>query len=173
LAGRLRRPALTPLLGEKVGRFAFYIAVALAIASNSYLYAQNPLQQNGQNEPDSALPWLNLDSLSATRDRPLFASDRRKPPQPPIAAAATDQPAEHTESVPRPEAPKKPQLELTGIIMSASETIVLLHDLATSESVTARAGDSIGRWRISVDSKDAVTLKDGNQELRIEMYAER
>jgi hypothetical protein len=157
-----------------MGRFACYIAVALAITWSSYLHAQNPLGGQEKNEPYSALPWLSLDSLSATRERPLFAPDRRKPAPPPVVAV--DQATEHTETVrprPAPQAPKAQQLELTGIIVSASETIVLLRDPATSESVTARAGDTIGRWRISVDSNEAVTLKDGNEELRIEMYAQR
>ena len=154
-----------------MGRFACYIAVALVLAWSSHLHAQDPLKGQGQNEPRSALPWLSFDSLSATRERPLFAPDRRKPAPPPVVAA--EQPTEHTESVRQPPAPKAQQLELTGIIVSASETIVLLRDPATSESVTARPGDTIGHWRVSVDSNEAVTLTDGNKELRIEMFAER
>jgi hypothetical protein len=153
-------------------RFGQYIALALVALWSSHLHALDSIERQDQNEPHSALPWLNLDSLSATRERPLFAPDRRRPaPPPPVVAA--DQPAEHTESVRQPPAPKAQQLELTGIIVSASETIVLLRDPATSESVTVRPGDTVGPWRVSVDSNEAVTLKDGNKELRIEMYAER
>jgi hypothetical protein len=73
----------------------------------------------------SAVPSLTLDALSATRDRPLFSPDRRKPPAPAVADIRGP-------TTPLPRAPQKPQLTLIGIIVTTSETFVLLRDSNTS-----------------------------------------
>ena len=75
------------------------------------------------------------------------------------------------EAVPQAQALQKPQLQLTGIIVSPWETLVLLRNPATSESVTIHPGEAIGRWHVRVDSNDTVTLKDGAEEITLEMFA--
>jgi general secretion pathway protein N len=131
---------------------------------SSCLHAEEQLP----NERRSALRWLKLDSLSATRERPLFAPDRRQPAPPPVATA----PGHPEPLTPQAQGPQKPQLVLTGIIVSPAETTVLLRDPSTSESVVVHAGDTVGHWRVLVDSNYAVTLKDGAREFRLEMFAE-
>ena len=155
-------------------RVACCVALALLMTTAGSLHAQDSHEIDRQNAPHSALPWLNLDSLSATRERPLFAPDRRKPVPPPPPVIVADHAANPAEVQQRQsQAAQRQQFELTGIITSNSETIVLLRDAVTSEYVTARSGDTVGRWRISVDSNEAVTLKDGAKEVRLEMFAER
>jgi len=155
-------------------RVACCVGLALLITTTSRLHAQDSRNVDRQIALHSALPWLNLDSLSATRERPLFAPDRRKPVPPPPPVVVTDHAADPAEVEQRRlQATQRQRFELTGIITSESETIVLLRDPATSEYFTARSGDTVGRWRISVDSNDAVILKDGSKEIRLEMFAER
>ncbi len=147
-------------------RFTVYIVLTLAMMWSNCAHAQDQPQDNLPNGPLSALPWLNLDSLSATRERPLFAPDRRKPAPPPVVAAVPVHPEAARQ------APRQAKLELTGVIVSGLETIVLLRDPATSESVAVHPGEKVGRWLVSVDTNDNVTLKDGDEELRLEMYPE-
>ena len=133
-----------------------YVGLWLLFVGSFQLYAeeQPPLER-------SALPMLQLESLSATRDRPLFAPARRKS-LPPAQAPA-----------PSPDVAKvqKPQLTLRGIIVSPAQTLVLLRDNSTSESVTVPAGGTIGRWQVLVDSNYGVKLKDGAEEIKLEMFA--
>jgi len=111
----------------------------------------------------TALPSLRLESLSATRERPLFVPARRKPQQTSASAPTTI------------EAPRnqKPQLTLRGIIITPQQTLVLLRDNATSELMTVPAGSTIGRWRVLVDSNYSVKLRDGAEEIKLEMFVER
>jgi general secretion pathway protein N len=147
-------------------RLVVYIVLTLVMTSSNCLHAQDQPRDRLPNEPLSALPGLNLDSLSATRERPLFAPDRRKPAPPPVAAVVPV----HPQAAPQP--PQQAKLELTGVIVSPLETIVLLRDPATSESVTVHPGEKVGRWLVSVDANDNVTLKDGVEVLKLEMYPE-
>jgi hypothetical protein len=147
-------------------RVGLYIVLTLAMIWSNCAYAHDQSENNLPNEPLSALPSLNLDSLSATRERPLFAPDRRKPAPPPVARAEPI----HPEAV--LQASRLAKLELTGVIVGPLETIVLLRDPTTSESVAVHPGEKVGRWLVSVDANDNVTLKDGDEELRLEMYPE-
>ena len=56
--------------------------------------------------------------------------------------------------------------------MSPLQTLVLLRDNSTSESLTVRAGDMIGRWRVLVNSNYSVILKNGTDEIKLEMFGE-
>jgi general secretion pathway protein N len=141
------------------------VCIGLMMMWSTCLHAQDQAQNQLPTESHSALPWLNLDSLSATRERPLFAPDRRKSAPPPAAAVSV-----HPETV-QAQAPQA-TLELTGIVVSRLETVVLLRDPATSESIAIHPGEKVGRWLVLVDSNDNVTLKDGTEELRLEMYPE-
>ena len=148
-------------------RRAVYCIVCGTIWSHS-LHAQDQAQNPSPNETHSALPWLSLDTLSATRERPLFDPDRRKPAPPPPPVVALPSPAE---AVTQAQAQQKPQLELTGIVINPTETLVLLRNALTSESVAIHPGDSVGRWRVFVDTNYTVMLKDGAEEFRLEMFA--
>jgi general secretion pathway protein N len=116
--------------------------------------------------PAGALPWLKLDELSATRERPLFAPDRRSapPPPPPVAAPVVSAPEKE-------EAQEAGQsLSLRGIIQQGATTLIVLEDTASATSIVVRSGESYGRWRVSVESDDSVKLADGSQELRLRLF---
>lgn len=142
----------------------------LLMWSTAGLRAEEQPKNPVPDQPASALPWLSLDKLSATRDRPLFAPDRRKPAPPPVVAVAPDP----SQMVQRPPPPPPPaQYELTGIIVSSGETIVVLLDQTTSESIAVHPGESVGPWTVQLNPNDTVTLKDGEKEIKLEMYAEQ
>jgi hypothetical protein len=108
----------------------------------------------------SALPWLQLKDLSATRERPLFAPTRRPPPppQPQVVAVAPQHP------------PETPKMVLTGIIVKPSETIVVLRNVATSESISLRSGESVGPWQVKAQNDHSVILSDGTKQITLEMF---
>jgi hypothetical protein len=113
-----------------------------------------------------ALPGLKLEDLSATRERPLFAPDRRAaPPAPqPITAPVVSAPEkEEVQEV-------TPRLSLRGIIRQGTATLIVLEDTASSTSIVVRSGDSYGRWRVSAESDNSVKLADGSQELRLRLF---
>ena len=114
-----------------------------------------------EDQRPSALPWLKLKDLSATRERPLFAPSRRRPPPPPPAHVAHVAP-EHP--------PETPRMVLTGIIVKSSETIVVLRNIATSESISLRSGESVGPWRVKALSDHSVVLSDGTKEFTLELF---
>ena len=147
-------------------RFACLIVV---VATWSHCaHAQDFAHNDAPEEAHSALPWLNLDSLSATRDRPLFAPDRRKPSPPPVVPVARDP----TQMAAQPRTQQEPQVQLTGIVVSSAGTLVLLRDLATSRSVAIQPGHNIGPWRVVVDSNYTVKLEAGAKAFRLEMFTE-
>jgi hypothetical protein len=113
----------------------------------------------------SALQWLKLEELSATRERPLFAPNRRPTPPPPVTTAPVVSASEKEEVQ-----EATPRLSLTGIIRQGATILVVLEDAASSSSVVVRSGDSYGRWRVSAESDHSVKLADGSQELRLRLF---
>lgn len=134
-------------------RCAFMLIAALVATAVALARAED--------QRPSALPWLKLEDLSATRERPLFAPTRRRPP--PQAQAVTVV-AEHP--------PETPRMVLTGIIVKPSETIVVLRNVATSESISLRSGESVGAWRVEAQNDHSVILSDGTQQFTLEMFTE-
>jgi len=114
-----------------------------------------------EDQRPSALPWLKLEDLSATRERPLFAPTRRRPPPP-------QQPQAVTVAAENP--PETPRMVLTGIIVKPSETIVVLRNVATSESISLRSGESVGAWRVQAQDDHSVILTDGTNQFTLEMF---
>jgi general secretion pathway protein N len=114
-----------------------------------------------EDQGPSALPWLKLKDLSAMRERPLFAPTRRPPPPPPIVTVAPQRP------------PETPRMVLTGIIVNQSETIVVLRNVATSESISLRSGESVGPWRVQAQNDHSVILSDGTKQFTLEMYTDQ
>jgi hypothetical protein len=114
-----------------------------------------------EDQRPSALPWLQLKDLTATRERPLFAPTRRRPPPPQtrVVTVAPEHPPEKT-----------PKMVLTGIIERQSETIVVLRDVATSESISLRSGESVGPWRVQAQNDHSVILSDGTKQFTLEIF---
>jgi hypothetical protein len=113
-----------------------------------------------EDQRSSALPWLKLEELSATRDRPLFAPTRRRPPPPPprVVTVAPEHP------------PETPRMVLTGIIARPTETIIVLRNVATSESISLRSGETVGPWRVQAQNDHSVILSDGTKQFTLEMF---
>jgi general secretion pathway protein N len=130
---------------------------------SAFIWYQGAYAQEQAPDPLSALPWLKLEQLSATRERPLFTPGRRRAEPPriaeiPVAPVTIDEGA------------KPPEIELTGLLEEADVTIVFLR--TSSQTVILRSGDKFGRWLVVADSKTSVKLTDGAEQMRLNMFKE-
>ena len=92
-----------------------------------------------------------IESLSATRDRPLFTPSRR-PPDQPVALAPPPPP-----SAPPVAAAPRPQLALMGTVVSTAGSIGIFTDQASGQIVRLKVGDAHGGWTLrSVGPRDVV-----------------
>jgi hypothetical protein len=114
----------------------------------------------GQKAPGaaSALPGLTLETLSATRDRPLFVPGRRPPAPPPAVQSAA--------AIPQ----KVLVPTLRGVIIQPAYTLVVLEDGATRESVVLRSGESFGPWRVTVKTDHTVQLASGSEKIELDLF---
>jgi len=97
-----------------------------------------------------------LESLEATRERPLF-NPSRKPPQ---AAAEPEAPPPIVESVALP-------FELTGIALGDDVRIAILHNKTTNEELRLRQGDKVDQWMLEEVADRYILLRGGRRRVRV------
>jgi hypothetical protein len=61
-----------------------------------------------------------------------------------------------------------PQITLTGLLQETNVTIVFLR--TASETVIVRSGGKFGRWLVVADSKTSVSLIDGAEQMKLDMF---
>ena len=109
-----------------------------------------PQDRRPSGNPLWAIP---LRSLTATRERPIFSPSRR-PPSPPVVAAAYVPPAKAP--VARPAEPDKPQLALVGTIAGENDGIGIFLDQATNAVIRLKTGQDHAGWVLrSVKGREA------------------
>ena len=95
---------------------------------------------------------ISIDSLAATRDRPIFSASRR-PPTPPVVFVAAAPPA--TPPVPAP-LPDRPALILLGTIVGDALRVGIFHEEASTKTLRLAVGESREGWVLrSVSAGDA------------------
>jgi len=141
-----------------------FVRAALIFVAAAACWQGLCAQQLSAAERPPALPWLKLETLSATRERPLFAPSRRRVE----LSFATQLPSP---SVAAEEKERDAGIELTGLIEENDVTIVFLR--SGSQTVIVRSGDKFGRWQVKAISKTSVQLTDGGKQFRLEMFAAR
>jgi general secretion pathway protein N len=139
------------------------LAGLLAVAGLTPSFGQLTQTQTAPPPPaekrTSVLPWLSLDALKATRDRPLFTVDRRPLP-PPVAAAPPVKAGPPPKVVPT----------LRGIIVRPPEVLVVLQDSSTNESVVVRSGEDFGPWRVTAQTDHSVQLASGSERINLDLF---
>jgi len=109
-------------------------------------------------EPRNPLDALQLEALTATRERPLFRPDRHAPALVPIATPTPEPPPTDD----HPVALGPPPFDLVGAVVGRDMAIALLRNHATNEVVRLRQGDDADGWRIGAIALRTVTLeRDG------------
>lgn len=117
------------------------------------------------------LPWLTLDLLAATRDRPLFSPDRRGVAPEPEFVEPEPEPEPEPEIADEPEAPP-PRVRLAGVVISGPLRIAMLHDEDEDEVVRLREGQSFSDWTLVSVAPRSVVFRHGAQEHTFELTAE-
>lgn len=99
---------------------------------------------------------ISLQSLRATRERPLFTPSRR-PPMPAVIAPRTE-PVETVSAVVEPE---QPPLNLLGVVTGAAEGYAVFVNTATHDIVRLKTGEGHDGWILqSVSGRAAVLEKN-------------
>ena len=94
-------------------------------------------------QPGNPLWTIPLNTLNATRERPLFAPSRRPAMQAAPAVIANLPPPP-----PPPAEPEQLGLRLLGTIAGRNDGIAICLNLATSEVVRVRTGESFEGWNL-------------------------
>jgi hypothetical protein len=124
------------------------------IAEPQLTNAENPSLRQPP-PPGNPLWRIPIESLSVTRERPLFSASRRPPPPPeaPTLNAASSPPAE----------PERPPLTLQGTAIGKPRDIALVLDEVAKSSVSLRVGEAVQGWYLRSVDHEAVTLEKGDR----------
>ena len=99
---------------------------------------------------------ITLDSLNATRERPLFSPSRR-PPAPPVIPPKV----EPVKVAAPPPPPEQPPFNLLGVVAGSSDGYAVLINTTTHDIVRLRTGEGRDGWILqSVTSREAVLKKN-------------
>lgn len=110
-------------------------------------------------QPGNPLWSIPLSSLTATRDRPLFAPSRRPP--------AEDKPAASEPDAPEPDAPASgpaspPNLTLVGTIAGPDTGFAIFQETGSDTVVRLRTGQKHDGWTLeSVAGRSVTFTRDG------------
>ena len=134
------------------GRFYAAVATATPVATAPLTSkSHQPALSKYRGNPLWAIP---LDSLSATRERPLFSPSRR----PPSVAVAVPPPPPPP---PKVEAPEQPQLSLVGTVIGSAGRIGVFTDQATKAVVRLSIGEGHDGWILqAIDEREATLERD-------------
>jgi hypothetical protein len=115
-------------------------------------------------------PNLSLDELRQTRDRPLFAINRRPPATIPVDAVPKTSDAAAAAAAAAQAELDDPRMSLLGIIMESPTPIIILRDDRKSTFLTVRSGARVGRWDIIADDAWTARLVDDRRQVTLEMF---
>lgn len=100
---------------------------------------------------------ITIQSLHATRDRPIFSPSRR----PPMPAALPAPVAKVTPVNTSPAVPDRPPFDLVGVVVGAGQGYAVFVSSTTHDLVRLRTGEGEDGWVLrSVRSREAVLEKD-------------
>src|SRR5687767_6594255 len=111
---------------------------------------------------------LDLDSLTATRELPLFTPSRTPPAVVDAEPEFEPEPAFEEEIVETD--PEPPPLELIGIVVTEAEQVVLLLDQSTGEVQRIRPGDDFQGWTVSIIDSRTVELESEGSSQTLTMF---
>lgn len=120
--------------------------------------------QPGQGNPLLTIP---LESLRATRERPLFSATRRPPPPVVTEGAKVSEPV----SAPKPSEPEKPQVALVGVVHGPLIDIAVFLDETDKSLMRLRVGQSVRGWIVHDLDARAATLEKAKQQVKLELPA--
>jgi hypothetical protein len=137
------------------------VCAACAVALGAHAAAPDAPMADSAAQPGNPLWTIPLNTLTATRERPLFTPSRRPPPQALPAVIANVPPPP-----PPPAEPEQLALRLLGTIAGREGGIAICLNLATSAVVRVRTGESFEGWNLrTVRGREATFEKASRQEV--------
>ncbi len=175
--GLLRLTALTPVW--VFCAFAVWQAKEHAATVNTQtLEAHKPISENGD-RPQAVIETSQV-SLDILAERPLFSETRRPfvpelKPEPEPEPEFTEPEITHVVEVKvieTPSAPPPPIHTLVGVIVRNAQSIAILRNTETGETIQIQRGMSIGGWKLDNISAQGMTLSIGQQSTNIAVGSE-
>jgi hypothetical protein len=112
--------------------------------------------------PAAPIAAIPLESLAATRERPLFSPSRRPqlpPPPPPVAQAA-----------PPPPAAAAPSVVLVGIVLDNDRARAVLRVGPDNKVMRVEIGDDVGGWKVSQIEGQHLVVSLGDRSATFTMF---
>ena len=101
---------------------------------------------------------LSLDQLAATRERPLFAPDRRRP-----TAALIIRHAE-------PPPPNPPRLSLSAVVVDKNAPTAVVRTDPGGKAARVRLGDEVGGWRVTQIERQRLVISLDGRSATVTMF---
>ncbi|HEY1942356.1 MAG TPA: hypothetical protein VGH40_09560 [Roseiarcus sp.] len=136
-------------------------AATLAAAAEEGVSSASAPQAAAEGNPLWAIP---SDSLSATRDRPLFSRSRR-----PAAVAVAPVSTPTATVVAKPAAPEPPPFKLLGTIVGLEARVALLKDRSSSSVLRVHEGETQSGWRAVKVAARSIVLARGADTVTLDL----
>ena len=150
-------------------RAALVVLSLLAAGAAAAQNAAAPVAQDSAAPPAAAngnpLAAIAIQSLSATRERPLFTPSRRPPAPPVVAAPVVAAPAPAPVEAP----PETPPFKLIGTIVGGEESIAIFFNPATNATTRVHAGKEEAGWKVVAVNARAATLEKASQSVTLDL----
>ena len=105
-----------------------------------------------------------LNTLSATRDRPLFSASRRPPV---VALPIVAPPQKHEVLAPPP--PERPSLRLIGTIVGRKASLAMLQGSDTDAVLRLRVGEENNGWLIRGIGLRSIVVEKGPESVQLDL----
>jgi len=99
-----------------------------------------------------------LDTLAATRERPIFSPSRRPPSPPAVAAALAPTPPASA----KPSEPERPPLSILGTVVGRSNAIGVFMEEANKNVLRLHAGQGYAGWILRAIKRRQANFEKGN-----------
>jgi general secretion pathway protein N len=133
------------------------------------LAAASPALSQETAERQPFYDGIDLSSLEATRDRPLFSESRRPPAPPPEPPPPP--PAPVVAAVPAPP-PEPPLLRLIGLVTMGETRVALVEDGNTGEILRLSPGAMIDDWTMTIVDDRTIAFSRDGKAARFALFAE-
>ena len=116
-------------------------------------------------ERGNPLWGISIESLHATRERPLFSPSRR----PPMPAVTDAPPVEPTVATAPPPEPEGPALNLLGLVIGGGEGYAVFISNTTHDIIRLKTGEGEGGWILRSVTDHQAVLERNNRAAVIRM----
>lgn len=114
---------------------------------------------------------LSIEEMTATRERPLFAPDRRPPVPEPVPVVEPES-VEMVVASADPVEVEPPSARLIGVmILSADHKTAILRDDRTGAVHRLHSGDKLDGWTVTIEDATSITLAGFGETYRRKLFA--